>query len=447
MLVRCSHGSGHDIRSTAVTDPISRALFERAKVRIPGGVNSPVRAFRAVGGEPVFVREARGAILVGADGTEYVDFVGSWGPMILGHGHPVVVEAIVRAAERGASYGAPTEGEVNLAELIAEIMPSMQMLRLTSSGTEAVMGALRVARGFTGRDIVVKCEGCYHGGADYLLVKAGSGAATLGIPDSAGVPESIARTTVVLPYNNESALFDLFERRGAEIAAVIIEPVAGNMGCVPPVPSWLRVLREQTRKHGALLVLDEVMTGFRVSLGGAQASFGIDPDLTCLGKIVGGGLPVGAYGGRHDVMERVAPLGPVYQAGTLSGNPLAVAAGIATLELLRAPGVYERLEASSAALEAMMTEHARRAGVDCVVQRVGSMLTPFFSASRVRNWSDADRSDRAAFGRWHAALLRGGVYWPPSQFEAGFISLAHDRAALERTEQVLPSAFAAASRP
>jgi glutamate-1-semialdehyde 2,1-aminomutase len=313
----------------------------------------------------------------------------------------------------------------------------MQMLRMTSSGTEAVMGALRVARGFTGRDLVVKFEGAYHGGADYLLVKAGSGAATFGEPDSAGVPAAIAGTTLVLPWNDEAAVRALFAARGGEIAALILEPVVGNMGCVPPTPGFLALLREVTRASGTLLVFDEVMTGFRLAYGGAQARYGIEPDLTTLGKIIGGGLPVGAYGGRRDIMQRVSPLGPVYQAGTLSGNPLAVSAGLATLALLREPGVYDRLDAASAALEAIFTEAAAAAQIPLQVQRVGSMLTPFFSAAPVRTWSDADKCDRKRFARFHRGLLDRGVYWPPSQFEAGFVSLAHDAAALDLTRNAV----------
>jgi len=425
--------------------PRSIELFERAKKHIPGGVNSPVRAFRSVGGSPVFVREAKGAYLFGEDGDRYVDYVGSWGPMILGHAHPAVVEAIARAASRGTSFGAPTAAEVEMAELISELVPSMEMTRLTSSGTEAVMGALRVARGFTGRDLVVKFEGCYHGGADYLLVKAGSGLATFGSPDSAGVPAAIAATTLVLPFNDVAALEALFAARGNEIAAVILEPVVGNMGCVPPTREFLDGLVRIPRASGSLLVFDEVMTGFRVALGGAQALFGVKPDLSCFGKIVGGGLPVGAYGGRREIMERIAPLGPVYQAGTLSGNPLATSAGRATLELLRAPGVYEALETTSAKVEAIFVEEAKSAGVSCVVQRVGSMLTPFFTDGPVRSWGDADRADRSAFGRFHAALVEGGVHWPPSQFEAGFVSLAHDDEALSITRSAARSAMRAAA--
>jgi glutamate-1-semialdehyde 2,1-aminomutase len=426
-----------------MADSISNELFARAQKVLPGGVNSPVRAFRAVGGNPIFVKSAHGAYLVGVDGTEYVDYVGSWGPMLFGHAHPKVVRAIQEAAARGTSYGAPTEGEIEMAELIAELVPSMQMSRLVSSGTEAVMGALRVARGFTGRDLVVKCIGNYHGGADYLLVKAGSGLATFGVPDSGGVPASIASTTALVPYNDLDAVRALFAERASEIAAVIIEPVAGNMGCVPPAEGWLEGLRAITKEHGALLVFDEVMTGFRVALGGAQALYDIDPDLTCLGKIVGGGLPVGAYGGRREIMQKVAPVGPVYQAGTLSGNPLAVAAGKAMLELACEDETYERLDALGAHVQRIFEDAAKKHGVALTVQRVGSMLTPFFTDRAVRSWDDAAKCDTARFGRFHAALVEHGVHWPPSQFEAGFVSTAHDDEALARTEKAAAAAFAA----
>jgi glutamate-1-semialdehyde 2,1-aminomutase len=423
--------------------PRSHELLERARDVLPGGVNSPVRAFRAVEGEPVFISEARGAYLTDVDGKRYVDYVGSWGPMIVGHAHEAVVKAVQDALARGSSYGAPTPGEVELAERIREAYPSMQMLRMTSSGTEAVMGALRVARGFTGRDLVVKFEGAYHGGADYLLVRAGSGAATFGEPDSAGVPAAIANTTAVLPWNDEAACKALFAARSHEIAALILEPVVGNMGCVPPAPGFLEFLRELTKQSGALLVFDEVMTGFRLAYGGAQARYRIEPDLTTLGKIIGGGLPVGAYGGRREIMQRVSPLGPVYQAGTLSGNPLAVAAGLATLALLRESGVYERLEARSAALEESFREGARAAGVPLQLQRVGSMLTPFFRDAPVRTWADAAQSDRARFARFHRGLLERGVYWPPSQFEAGFVSLAHDEPELAHTRGAIAESLRA----
>jgi glutamate-1-semialdehyde 2,1-aminomutase len=426
-----------------MSDRVSKELFARASRVIPGGVNSPVRAFRAVGGEPIFIREAHGALLVGADGRKYVDYVGSWGPMILGHAQPDVVAAIQNAAEKGSSYGAPTEAETIMAERIRDAFPSMEMSRLVSSGTEAAMGAIRVARGYTGRDLVVKCAGGYHGGADYLLVKGGSGLATLGEPDSAGVPASIAGTTLVVPYNDAYALERIFAERGSEIAAVIFEPVAGNMGCIPPDPIWLEALRTQTQNHGALLICDEVMTGFRVAWGGAQALYDIQPDLTCLGKIIGGGLPVGAYGGRADIMRKVAPIGPVYQAGTLSGNPLAVAAGLKTLELLLRPRVYEDLEAKGREVQALLEQSAQVSGVAITVQRVGSMLTAFFRSKPVRNWDEAADTDREAFGRWHGVLLERGVYWPCSQFEAAFVSLAHDADSLATTARALEAAFAA----
>ncbi len=430
-----------------MSDPVSRDLFEKAKHWMPGGVSSPVRAFKAVGGTPVFVDRAEGAYLVGADGARYVDYVGSWGPALLGHAHPSVVKAVQDAAARGASYGAPTAQETELAELVASFFPSIEMIRFVSSGTEAVMGALRAARGFTGRDLVVKLEGCYHGGADYLLVKAGSGLATFGVPTSAGVPAAIASTTRVAPYNDVAAIEALFEAEGSQIAALILEPVAGNMGTVAPEPGYLEALRAITEKHGALLVFDEVMTGFRVAPGGAQERYGVTPDLTTLGKILGGGLPMGAYGGRRDIMAKIAPDGPIYQAGTLSGNPLAVAAGLATLRLLREPGLYDRLEGASARLERSFSAAIEARGAAVTVQRVGSMLTPFFrrgtSSSRapVRRWEDAATCDTVAFGRWHAAMIAGGVHWPPAQFEAGFVSLAHDEAALETTERAFGAAL------
>ena len=427
-----------------MSDSTSQTLFQRAQKRLPGGVNSPVRAFRSVGGDPVFVKSAKGATLVGADGREYVDYIGSWGPMILGHAHPEVLRVVQETAALGTSFGAPTEREIDMADAIADAYPNMEMSRMVSSGTEATMAALRLARGFTGRDLIAKCEGGYHGGADYLLVKAGSGAATLGEPDSAGVPAGIAATTALLPFNDLEAARALVAARGKELAAIIVEPVAGNMGCVPPAKGWLEGLRELCTENGTLLIFDEVMTGFRVAYGGAQERYGVVPDLTCLGKIVGGGLPAGAYGGPRNIMSKVAPLGPVYQAGTLSGNPLAVAAGLKTLELLRAEGTYEKLEAIGAKLQTMMEEAAKAAGVACTVQRVGAMITPFFKEGGVTRWEDADACDREAFGRWHAGMLEAGVYWPPSQFEAGFPSLAHDDASLEKTKKALSTAFVAA---
>lgn len=424
-------------------DSVSKELFEKAKRWMPGGVSSPVRAFKAVGEHPIFVDRAEGPYLYGADGKRYVDYVGSWGPMILGHADPAVVKAVQDAAARGSSYGAPTAQETDLAELVNSLFPSIDMIRFVSSGTEAVMGALRVARGFTGRDLVVKCEGNYHGGADYLLVKAGSGAATFGTPTSAGVPAAIASTTVVQPYNDLDAIKTLFEAQGSEIAAIILEPVAGNMGCVPPEPGYLEGLRELCTAHGVVLVFDEVMTGFRVAAGGAQERFGVTPDLTCLGKIIGGGLPVGAYGGRREIMQKVAPDGPVYQAGTLSGNPLAVAAGLATLSRLKDPAVYETLEAAGARLEKSFLASAEKAGKQLTVQRVGSMLTPFFNSGPVKRWDDAAKADTEAFGRWHAAMLEHGVHWPPAQYEAGFLSITHDDEALGATEAAFEKAVEA----
>ncbi len=426
-----------------MADSVSKQLFAEAQNHLPGGVNSPVRAFGPVGGDPVFIKEAKGATLVGADGTEYVDYVGSWGPMVVGHAHPEVVTAVQEAAAKGTSFGAPTAGETEMAKEIAGAYPHMEMSRLVSSGTEACMGALRLARGFTGRDVVVKCEGGYHGGADYLLVKAGSGAATLGEPNSAGVPAAIASQTATLGFNDIAAAEELFASRGAEIAAIIVEPVAGNMGCVPPNLDWLKALRRLTKEHGALLIFDEVMTGFRVAYGGATARFGIVPDLTCLGKIVGGGLPVGAYGGPKEIMSKVAPLGAVYQAGTLSGNPLAVAAGRTTLRLLREEGTYERLEAIGDRVATMIREAAAAAGVQCTVQSVGAMLTCFFKEGAVSGWEDADACDREAFALWHRTLLENGVYWPPSQFEAAFPSLAHGEADFAKSAAAFKAAFAA----
>ncbi len=422
--------------------PASKALFDRAAAVLPGGVNSPVRAFRAVGGDPVFIARAQGARLFDVDGAEYIDFVGSWGPAILGHANPAVVEAVREAALGGLSFGAPTELEVRFAEKIRELYPSIDMLRCVSSGTEATMSAIRVARGFTRRDAIIKFEGCYHGHADHLLVKAGSGLATFGAPDSAGVPESVARATLSLPYNDPAALEAAFAARGGEIAAVILEPVVGNMGCVPPEPGFLALVIDLCRKHGALSIFDEVMTGCRVARGGAQERFGLRPDLTTLGKIVGGGMPLAAYGGRADVMRVVSPLGPVYQAGTLSGNPLAVSAGLATLERLT-PDLYERLEQLGASLERGLRAAAEGAGVTACVQRVGSMITLFFTKGPVRSWADAATSDTKRFGAFHAGMLARGIYWPPSQYEAAFLSGAHTEEDIERTVSACREALAA----
>jgi glutamate-1-semialdehyde 2,1-aminomutase len=423
-----------------MTDPVSRALFERASRVIPGGVNSPVRAFRAVGGTPVFVSRAEGAYLYGADGRRYVDYVGSWGPMILGHAHPAVVAAVCDAASRGTSYGAPTELEVRYAEKICALYPTIEMMRAVSSGTEATMSALRAARGHTGRAVVVKFEGCYHGHADFLLVKAGSGAATFGVPDSAGVPVATAGNTATLAFNDVTALRDLFASRGKDIAAVIVEPVVGNMGVVPPAAGFLETLLEECSKHGAVSIFDEVMTGCRVARGGMQERAGLRPDMTCLGKIVGGGLPLAAYGGKRSIMEKVAPLGPVYQAGTLSGNPIAVSAALALLEELD-DAVYVRLEALSSRLEAGLVRAIAKRGVSACVQRVGSMLTLFFTRGPVRAWDDAKASDTKAFGRWHGAMLERGFYWPPAQFEAAFVSTAHSAADIDHTIEAADAAL------
>jgi len=424
----------------------SQSLFERAQNAIPGGVNSPARAFRSVGGDPPFIERGEGCRLIDADGNSYIDYVGSWGPLILGHSHPDVTAALGEVLRCGTSFGAPTGREVEMAELIRELVPSMDLVRLVNSGTEATMSAIRVARGFTGRDLVVKFIGCYHGHVDSLLVKAGSGLATLGISDSAGVPQAFTSTTIPLPFNSVEALEECFARFGGKIAAVIVEPVVGNMGCVPPAAGYLEALREITAKHGSVLIFDEVMTGFRVALGGAQARFGIKPDLTTLGKVIGGGLPVGAYGGRREIMERVAPLGPVYQAGTLSGNPLAVAGGLAMLRTLKkSPEVYERLETNAARLTAGVAEAATRRGVDMTVNRVGSMFTFFFSGEPVSDWDSAAKSDTKRFGAFFRHLLEDGVYLPCSQFEAAFLSAAHGDAEIDATIAAADRALAALS--
>ena len=405
----------------------SEALFARAQKLIPGGVNSPVRAFRSVGGTPPFIARGEGSKIYDVDGNEYIDYVLSWGPLILGHRPQIVTDALREVLEIGTSFGAPTEREVELAELIRECVPSIEMVRLVSSGTEATMSAIRVARGFTGRDLTIKFEGCYHGHVDSLLVKAGSGMATLGIADTAGVPEAFAATTLALPFNSIEAVERAFRERGDKIAAVIVEPVAGNMGCVPPLPGYLEALRSLTAKYGALLIFDEVMTGFRLALGGAQQRFGIKPDLTTLGKIIGAGLPMAAYGGRADVMSKVAPTGPIYQAGTLSGNPLAVSAGIVMLRYLKShPEVYEVIERRAAQLTA-------QAPSGITINRVGSMFTFFFSSEPVTGWESAKRSDTGQFKQFFHWMLDRGIYLAPSQFEAGFVSAAHSEEDIART--------------
>ena len=413
----------------------SAAMQRRAERLLPGGVDSPVRAFRAVGGEPPFVDRAKGATLWDVDGNRYVDFFGSWGPMILGHAYPAAVEAIARAAERSASFGASTEAEGDLAELVMRCFPSVERLRFTSSGTEACMSAVRLARGFTGRNLIVKFEGCYHGHSDAMLVKAGSGIATLGIPGSAGVPEAVAMETLALPYNDLSAVREAFGKFPEGIAAVIVEPVVGNAGTLIPEHGYLQGLQAITREHGALLIVDEVMTGFRLSLGGAQELYGISPDLTTLGKILGGGLPCGAFGGREDVMAFLAPLGPVYQAGTLSGNPLAMAAGIATVGALieGKETIYPQLERVTAAVAEGVAGLAREAGVAVTTNRVGSMFTWFFTDRPVKDFADALTCDTVRFGRFHRAMMEAGVWLPPSQFEAAFVSAAHGEAEVSFT--------------
>lgn len=422
----------------------SRQLFQRAQQRIPGGVNSPARAFKSVGGDPPFLVRAEGARLWDADGNEYLDYVGSWGPMLLGHRHPAVVAAIEEALAGGTSFGAPTEREVEMAELLAAIVPSIETVRLVNSGTEAAMSALRVARGFTGRDLTVKFEGNYHGHVDSLLVKAGSGLATLGISDSAGVPAGFAGTTIPLPYNSVEAVEQAFRAQGESIAAVIVEPVVGNMGCVPPQPGFLEALRTLCSRYGAVLIFDEVMTGFRVAPGGAQERFGVTPDMTILGKVIGGGLPVGAFGGRREIMETAAPLGAVYQAGTLSGNPLAVAAGLATLRLLRgAPDAYAKLEDLGARLQQGVAAAAADAGAALTVNRVGSMITFFFTGREVCDWSGAASSDTQKFAKFFRRMLESGVYLPCSQFEAAFLSTAMTQADIDATVACAKRAFAA----
>jgi glutamate-1-semialdehyde 2,1-aminomutase len=419
----------------------SRQLFERAQELLPGGVDSPVRAFRAVGGQPLFIERGAGACIYDVDGNRYIDYVLSWGPLILGHADPQVLEALETTARRGTSYGAPSPLELELAELIMEFMPNIELLRFVSSGTEATMSALRLARAFTKRDKVVKFEGCYHGHADLLLVQAGSGVATLGLPDSPGVPPATAQDTLVARYNDIDSVARLFRQFPEAIAAVIVEPVAGNMGVVLPQHGFLEGLRGLTARHEALLIFDEVMTGFRVHPGGAQALYQIQPDLTTLGKVIGGGLPVGAYGGRKEIMQLVAPLGPVYQAGTLSGNPLAMAAGIATLRKLRGPGIWSALEERAGALSAGIREAARTAGVSIQQTRAGTMFTTFFSAHPPYDWPGVKTCDTAKFARFFQAMLERGVYLAPSQFEAGFLSAAHGEAEIESTIQAAREAF------
>ncbi len=415
------------------TFPRSQQLFERARSVIPGGVNSPVRAFKAVGGTPLFIKAASGAFLHDEDGGRYIDYVGSWGPMILGHARAEIIAAVRKAAESGTSFGAPTKLEIELAEEVIEAFPSIRKLRLTSSGTEATMSALRLARGFTGRPKIVKFEGCYHGHGDSLLVRAGSGVATLGLPDSPGVLPELAQATITVPFNDSQALTEVFDTIGSEIAAVIIEPVAGNMGCVPPVSGFLEHVRSLTRAHNALLIFDEVMTGFRIARGGAQEYYSIEPDLTCLGKIIGGGLPVGAFGGKDDVMDQLAPVGPVYQAGTLSGNPLAVTAGLTALRLIKELNIYEQLAERTESLVTRITAEAQKLGIETRANRVGSMFTLFFTSEDVRDWTSASKANRDLYARYFHAMLAEGIYLPPSQFEACFVSTAHSDDLIDAT--------------
>lgn len=419
----------------------SAKLFAEAQTLIPGGVNSPVRAFRSVGGQPRFIQRAKGARLYDVDGNAYIDYVLSWGPMILGHAAPAVINAIKKAAGQGTSYGAPTELEVTLAKEIRAAFPSMEKIRLVSSGTEAVMSAVRVARGFTKRDKILKFDGCYHGHSDYLLAKAGSGLATLGIPDSPGVPADFAKHTLTAPYNDIRTVHQLVKEYRHELACIIVEPIAGNMGVVPPAPDFLPALRQLTAEHDILLIFDEVISGFRVAYGGAQALYGVTPDLTVLGKIIGGGLPMGAYGGRNEIMELIAPSGPVYQAGTLSGNPLAVTAGLATLKQLKARGLYKKLDERSAALAKGIGEAAKKAGIPLTQTRVGSMMTAFFTPGPVVDWNTAKQSDTKRYGKFFHLMLEQGIYLAPSQFEAAFLSTAHTTADIDKTIRAAYAAF------
>lgn len=421
----------------------SKTLFTRAQALLPGGVNSPVRAFKSVGGTPFFVERAEGPYLFDVDGNRYIDYVGSWGPMIVGHNHPKVLEAVIATARNGLSFGTPNPLEVTMAETITRLMPSMEMVRMVNSGTEATLSAIRLARGATGRMKIVKFEGCYHGHGDSFLVKAGSGALTFGVPTSPGVPKALADLTLTLPYNDFDAATRLFDTCGAEIAALIVEPVVGNANCLPPREGYLQHLRELCTRHGALLIFDEVMTGFRVALGGAQARYGVTPDLTTLGKVIGGGMPVGAYGGRRELMQQVAPAGPIYQAGTLSGNPVAMAAGLAMLELIQAPAFFETLEAKTHALCDGLEAAAREAGIPFSTQRVGGMFGLFFSGEKVDTYAQAMACDTAAFNRFFHAMLDRGVYLAPSAFEAGFISSAHDDAVIAATLDAARAAFQA----
>ncbi len=420
----------------------SEQLFQQAQKTIPGGVNSPVRAFKSVGGTPVFIDSANGAYLYDVDGKKYIDYIGSWGPMLLGHNHPSIREAVIKAAEKGLSFGAPCPAEITMAETICELVPSMEMVRMVSSGTEATMSAIRLARGFTGRNSILKFEGCYHGHADSLLVKAGSGALTLGVPNSPGVPADFAKYTLTAEFNNLEQVKQIFAEQGADLACIIVEPVAGNMNCIPPAPGFLEGLRALCDQYGAVLIFDEVMTGFRVALGGAQAYYNIKPDLTTLGKIIGGGMPVGAFGGRRDIMQHIAPLGGVYQAGTLSGNPIAMAAGLAALTEIRKPGVYEVLTAKTSQLIEGLAAAAKEAGIPLATTQVGGMFGVFFSnEAQITNYQQATQCDIAAFKRFFHLMLDQGVYLAPSAYEAGFLSIAHSDDDLAYTIAAAKKAF------
>jgi glutamate-1-semialdehyde 2,1-aminomutase len=421
----------------------SQKLFNHAQLTIPGGVNSPVRAFKSVGGTPLFFQRGKGPLVWDADGNSYIDYVGSWGPLICGHAHPDVVKAVQQAAERGLSFGAPTEAEVEMADLLRKLVPSLDQVRLVSSGTEATMSAIRLARGFTGRSKIIKFEGCYHGHADALLVKAGSGALTFGLPSSAGVPAETAAHTLVLDYNDAAGLEATFAHEGGEIAAVIVEPVAGNMNLVAPKPGFLELLRQLCTQHGTVLIFDEVMTGFRVALGGAQALYGIKPDLTTLGKVIGGGLPVGAFGGRRDIMQCLAPVGPVYQAGTLSGNPVAVAAGLATLKLIQAPDFYDKLASTTHQLCSGLTEAAQARRIAFSARNIGGMFGLYFRETPPTSYVEVMQCDKEAFNRFFHAMLAEGVYLAPSAYEAGFVSAAHGPVEIERTIKAAAKIFAA----
>ncbi len=419
----------------------SKELFRKALSCIPGGVNSPVRAFKAVGGSPIFIESAKGSKIYDADGNEYIDYVLSWGPMILGHTHPQVTKALQKAAEKGTSYGAPTGLEIELAKMILKAYPSMDLVRMVNSGTEATMSAIRAARGFTGRDKIIKFEGCYHGHADGLLVKAGSGALTFGVPDSPGVPKDYAKNTITVPFNDLNTLKKVLEKEAKNIACVIVEPVVGNIGCVIPKKGFLKGLRSLTKKYDVVLIFDEVMTGFRVSYGGAQKAYGIKPDMTCLGKVIGGGLPVGAYGGKKEIMSMIAPLGPVYQAGTLSGNPLAMTAGIETLKILSVPATYKKILEKSAALEYALRDASKRAGIKTKFYRAGTMFCTYFTETEVVDYTTAKKSDTAKFARFFSGMLESGINLAPSQFEAGFMSLAHSNADINKTAKAAYEVF------